>query len=162
MIKKIISVFIFVLLTISCSNQEIARVSNAAANDIGGLIPGEAGSTMRVLTRNVVKSFITVVGGQLQLSLQDKQNLESVWKDTKNTQSVSWCSDDQFRSNNSTKVTCQKTNKITATPGKIIKDAKTADICRIMKTEVEKPNGDIATETQNLCQNSAGKWYEKT
>ncbi|MCK5728077.1 MAG: hypothetical protein KAH08_02535 [Methylococcales bacterium] len=161
MIKKIITLFIFVLFTSSCTNSDIARVANAAAGDVGRVIPGQAGSTVRVLTKNVVKSFVTVIGGQLQLTLQDKQNLEQIWQDENNTQPVSWCSDNQFLSSNSKTVKCKKVNKITATAGKVIK-MKDDAMCRIMKTEVENPKGEIATETQNLCQDKAGKWYEKT
>lgn len=161
MIKKIITAFIFVLLTTSCSNELILKVANAAASDVGALIPGQAGRTVQVLARSLVKVAVVVIGKQLQLTLQDKENIKTVWKDTKNTKPVSWCSDDQFRSNSRKKVNCKKTNKITATPGKVIK-TENNEICRIMKTEVEKPNGEIATETQNLCQDKAGKWYEKT
>ncbi len=160
MLKKIITLFLFAFLIISCSQQDIARVAGAAANDAGGLIPGRAGSAVRVLTKNVVKTFVTVIGGQLKLTLQDKKHLEQVWQDENNTQPVSWCSDAKFRSNNSKNIKCKKSNKITATAGKVVK-MQDEEICRTMKTEVEKPNGEIATETQNLCKNKAGEWYEK-
>ncbi|MCK4494700.1 MAG: hypothetical protein KAU26_11625 [Methylococcales bacterium] len=148
------------LLITSCTDGSLNQIGANLGAGLASQIPGVGGQIVRGTVRVLVKDFVVIIGGQLKLTLQDKKNLEQVWNNTDQTQAVAWCSDAQFRSNNAKNVKCKKSNKITATAGKVIK-TKDEEVCRTMKTEVEKPNGEIATETQNLCKNKAGEWYEK-
>ncbi|MCK5871296.1 MAG: hypothetical protein KAG26_00595 [Methylococcales bacterium] len=160
MIKKIITTCFLMLIITSCTDRSLNQIGASLGSNLANQIPGVGGRIVRSTVRVLVKDFVVIIGGQLKLTLQDKKNLEQVWNNTDQTQAVAWCSNAQFRSNQAKNVKCKKGNKITATAGKVVK-TNDEEICRTMKTEVEKPNGEIATETQNLCKNKAGKWYEK-
>jgi hypothetical protein len=102
-----------------------------------------------------------IIGGKLAeyFTEQDKHNAVQVLEKTDNAKSVAWCSNSKDVSENVEDVKCTKTNKIIQTPSPVTqKESKT---CRILKTEVVTVGGEIQTETQNLCKNEQGEWYDE-
>ncbi len=143
--------------------QVIGGALGAAAMGYGGNVLDKKLGTGALFT-TIGVGLGAVIGGQLAkyLTTQDKQNLETVLVDTKQAKPVAWCSDSKTVSKDVNSVKCDSTtNKIVAIPGLVAKDSQ-GEMCRPMKTEVVKPNGDIATETQNFCLAKDGKWHEKT
>lgn len=169
--KKLITVLVISISLTGCATsangenslvKSVGAMVGAAAMAFGGSrLDGVAGTGSLFTTLGA--GLGAVIGGELAhyLTKQDKENLEQVLIDTKQSKPVAWCSDSKNVSKNVNNVQCGSTNKIVAIPGAAVKDNQ-GEICRPMKTEVVKPNGDIATETQNLCQAKDGKWHEKT
>lgn len=135
----------------------------------GGLLGGVAGTKLdtHLGTGGMATTFLTTTGAMLggalaqYLTKQDQANIVGVLNDTREIQSVAWCSDTRQISRSVNSVQCGNRNKIVETPSVAIKNNQ-GETCRAAKTEVVKPTGEVETVTQNLCLAQNGGWYEKT
>ncbi len=169
----------------SQKNQEDARWNNTsqalkqmATIGLGGL--GSGSDIVGAVGVGVAAvATLAIIGGELAhyFTEQDKENAVKVLKKTNRAKSVAWCSDSKEMSEDVASVHCAKNNKIIQTPGEVTKkevqsskatqqtdsqpaQTKTQQLCRSLKTEVVTPDGEIKTESQQLCQAENGEWYD--
>jgi hypothetical protein len=137
--------------------EEIARITTKQKNKPSKKMT----KAIIVGLGTVTVATMKIIGGKLAeyFTEQDKHNAVQVLEKTDDAKPVAWCSNSKEVSENVEDVKCTKTNKIIQTPSPVTQvESKT---CRTLKTEVVTVGGEIQTETQRLCKNEQGEWYDE-
>ena len=167
MLKQFVVILIASALVTGCANLNEDDKRNLGIG-AGAIIGGAAGYAVcagkhksdRVACAAAGAVAGAVIGGAIAqyLTAQDQANIADTLDDTEQSEPVAWCSGSKNVSRKVKSVQCHGKNKVVTAPGPVAENTQ-GEICRLTRTEVVMPNGNIETEKQNVCKGEDGKWH---